>query len=507
MHRRVRFLLAAALFVSVLAPSAAPAREAVEDADAAGGSANMTAVTTLKHRKGTLDGAEVGSGSDIEFVNLDVTGLAGAQAAGVTGVREFALAGTLSQGLQIVDITDPTAPTKAAVYNCPISQGDVQVFERDGRTLITYTQDNTTATRSGGCYAEATALGLYGPGKSAAGTFIADITDPYNPKTVSFISEGRGSHNQTVAPGGKYLYNSNSDLAPITTPSIEVFDISDLTAPKKVFTLPTLLGVEPGTAMDSHDITFNEDGTRAYSAAITHTLIIDTTDQAKPKIIGRINDQSVNISHQSDPVTLTDKTTGIEHTFLVVTDEFAGAAAGAACPGGGLHVYDITGHLERAPVKVGFWNMPQVNATRGAGVCTSHVMRMHPDEQILTIAWYQAGVRVVDISGLIGVSVGAAQNVGNVGVGMKEIGYYTHDNANTWSAKTNKIAEDGSFYLFGNDMARGLDVYKFAGRAAATSTDPGTWLSPAQIAAKAKTSRLEAGQPRGPICLLPFRNK
>ena len=505
MHR-LRILLAAALFVSVLAPAAAPAREAEAEAEAAAaGSANMTAVTTLKHRKAALSGAEVGGGSDIEFVDLDVTGLAGAESAGVTGVREFALAGTLGNGLQIVDITDPTTPVTAAVYDCQLSQGDVQVFQREGRTLVAYTHDDPYGAKiASTCYAEARELGLYKAGVNPSGTFIADITDPYQPRTVSFISEARGSHNQTVAPGGMYLYNSNSDVAPVKQPNIEVFDIRDLAAPKKVFTLPTLIGAgEPGAALDSHDITFNTAGTRAYSAAITQTLIIDTTNQAAPKIIGRINDQSVNISHQSDPVTLTDKTTGQKRSFLVVTDELAGAAGNAVCPGGGLHVYDITGPLELAPVKVGFWHMPQVSKTPSAlGVCTSHVMRMHPDEQILTIAWYQAGVRVVDISGLIGVSVGAVPANGNVGVGMKEIGYYTHDNANTWSAKTNKIAEDGSFYLFGNDMARGLDVYRFAGRSAAQPSDPGTWLSPVQAAQQAKLRKLKADTVRGPYCLL-----
>ena len=43
--------------------------------------------------------------------------------------------------------------------------------------------------------------------------------------------------------------------------------------------------------------------------------------------------------------------------LLFIEDEFAGAAGGDPCPSGGLHVYDVTGPLEAAPVKLGYWNI------------------------------------------------------------------------------------------------------------------------------------------------------
>ncbi|HSE55736.1 MAG TPA: hypothetical protein VLB03_08380, partial [Nocardioidaceae bacterium] len=54
---------------------------------------------------------EAQNGSDIEFVKV--------------GKKEYALAGTLRGGLQIIDITDPQRPVLAAVYDCAISQGDI----------------------------------------------------------------------------------------------------------------------------------------------------------------------------------------------------------------------------------------------------------------------------------------------------------------------------------------------------------------------------------------------
>jgi hypothetical protein len=255
------------------------------------------------------------------------------------------------------------------------------------------------------------------------------------------------------------------------------------------------------SGLSSHDITFNQTGTRAYSAAVTHTLVLDTTNLASPTIIGRIFDPAINIHHQSDPVTMKDKTTGLERTFLVITDEIAGAAGNAACPGGGLHVYDITGDLEKTPVKVGFWNIPSVRNTTGAlDRCTSHVLRMHPKEKIMTIAWYNGGVRVVDISGLMGISVGAVEANGNVGAGMKEIAYAWFANGESWSAKTNRIEPDGSFYLYSNDQDRGLDIFRFKADAPA-ATEGGTWLTPSQALARARAMGVQQDTQTGPFCV------
>ena len=50
---------------------------------------------------------------------------------------------------------------------------------------------------------------------------------------------------------------------------------------------------------------------------------------------------------------------------------------------------------------------------------------------------------------------------------MKEVGFYRFDDADTWAAKTPVIEPGGGFYLYGNDIARGLDIYRFEARRAA----------------------------------------
>ena len=498
--RLLKFLVLALVIASAL-PAAA---------EEGAHSPNITHLQNIKQERRDGTTPTAGQGSDLEFMSVDVTGLPEAVERGVEGVRNFALGGSLANGMQIVDITDPTAATTVSVWDCRINQGDIQVFTRaDGHTYATFTQDSTKSAASANspCYIEAKAAG-FAMG-SNNGTFIVDLTNPYAPAFVSFIAIAKGSHNQTVHPSGMVMYNSNNELA-AGQGIMEIIDIADVRKPKQVGTLALTTGI------DSHDITFSADGKRAYSAAISHTLIFDTSNPLAPTIIGRIVDPSMGIQHQADPVTITDPILGTR-TYLAVTDEFGGGSAGSLCPGGAVHIFDITGALEKNPVKVGVWEAPTTKpagggqeATGSALGCTSHVLRFHPAEKIMTIAWYNAGIHVVDISGLMGVSAGLTSplksnqaSTGSLGAGMKELGYYFFPNSNTWSVKTNQIAADGSMYLYGNDINRGMDVYKFRRPGAGEVVDFGSWTAPEVYAQRVgvRTPTDLAGMAK-PFCML-----
>jgi hypothetical protein len=466
-----RLIPAAIAALALVAPAAAAAQTT-------SASPNMSLVANVPYVEGASS-----SGSDIEFAELKG--------------RTYALAGTLSRGLQVFDITERAVPVKVAVYDCLITQGDTQVFRQDdlpGRTFVTYTADSTPSaqrTADSACYQDAEALGfdaIADDGRGRQGTFIAEITDPTRPATVSFVPFPKGSHNQTVHPSGNFLYNSNSELITnIASSAIEIFDISDLAKPVQ---LPSyeLLKVPASLGNDSHDITFSADGRRAYSAALSHEEIIDTTDPAKPRRVGTIVDPTVNVWHQSDPITVGDR------TYLVVEDEVAGATPTNQCPNGGVHVWDITGPLEAAPVKVGYWNIS--DAGGAAGSCTAHVFRLYPEQKKMTIAYYNGGVRVVDLGGLAGVGVGTT------GVnGLEEVGHLRLPSSNSWAAKTPSFEADGSFFLYSNDLNRGLDVIRYDASAAASST-PGTWLPPKEAAKVLRGARrTSAGDQL--VCLLP----
>ena len=110
----------------------------------------------------------------------------------------------------------------------------------------------------------------------------------------------------TVHPSGDYLYNSNSDL--ITSIAAGDRDLRHLRLRRAAQGRRARAARRgPGLGTESHDITFNADGTRAYSAALSQGVIIDTTDPANPIIVTSFVDPAINVWHQADPVTLTTR--------------------------------------------------------------------------------------------------------------------------------------------------------------------------------------------------------
>jgi hypothetical protein len=143
--------------------------------------------------------------------------------------------------------------------------------------------------------------------------------------------------------------------------------------------------------------------------------------------------------------------------------------------------YEVTGELERNPQLVGYYNIDDVRPTTAPdGTCTAHVFDIHEREQVMTIAWYNGGVRVLDLSGLTGITLGGTLVSGE---GVREIGFARFPDSDTWAAKTPQIhGRTGDFYLYANDIARGLDIWKFDG-AGRKSAKPGRWMSGAEAQA------------------------
>ena len=125
--------------------------------EATGVGVEMDKVANLPYKQ---TGATTQAGSDIEFARI----------AG----RDYAFAGTLRNGMQIVDITSPTQPVLAAVFDCRISQGDIQVFKQGQRVLATYTADGSFGT-VGAASTCGKDLKLT---SASAGTVLVDVTDP-----------------------------------------------------------------------------------------------------------------------------------------------------------------------------------------------------------------------------------------------------------------------------------------------------------------------------------------
>ncbi len=456
--------------------------------------------------------------------------------------RQFALGGSEFNGMQIVDITDPTDSYIAAVWDCRTTQGDIQVFEQDGSVKATFSSEDTSSLGvTSECVQAAVAEGDIvfpdepTPADPASGTeaaprdgvpddftpgygaYVVDLSDPFNPTYAGHIPVPEGTHNMTVHPSGDYAYTSNSSLIinPVTsqgeeTTYVEYYDISDLDDIQRLgqLDMPRL----PGLGTESHDITFNADGTRAYSAALSNTVIIDTTDPAAPSVISNFVDPAINVEHQADPVTVTDSE-GNVRDLLIVEDELAGAAGNGFCPGGGMHIYDITGDNELNPQlhKVGTYFIPQFRpAGSGSGqgealTCTAHVFRVYPEQEIITIAWYNAGVWVLDYSGLADEATDPSSSP------IQTLGWFYFADSDTWSFKTNAFEADGSFYGYGNDITRGMDVYRYDASIApgpdpAGASSAGTWVDQDTAIRMAQVARVNSGLTLGeqamPRCLI-----
>lgn len=497
----------------------------------------------------SLDGVTVGqlriAGGTAAISNTTAAALGNLVADGPADVREYSIAGSEFNGMQIVDISDPENAEVVAVYDCAVTQGDIQIFTKGARTFGTFTSEDTTSlVHTSDCVRAAEAAGaitfvdetrpnpddpsgqttidepdgLPDSETPAFGTYVIELTNPLIPTYAGFIPVPEGSHNLTVHPSGDYAYNSNSSLIvnPVTSEGeestyIEYYDISDLDNIERLGTLP--LPVRPGLGTESHDITFSADGDRAYSAALAQTVIIDTTDPANPAVLSSFVDPAINVEHQADPIDVTDSA-GNERRLLIVEDELAGAAGNGFCPGGGMHVYDITGDNELNPQlhKVGTYFIPEFRpAGSGSGqgeaiTCTAHVFRIYPEQGIITIAWYNAGVWVLDISGL------ADEATNPTSEPIQTLGFFYFDNSDTWSFKTNVFEDDGSFYGYGNDITRGMDVYRFD--ASVTATDEGSgvplsqgrWVNQATAVTMAQRALIANGYAPGeqasPRCLL-----
>jgi hypothetical protein len=412
---RLRSLLpvaAAAVLIAPLAAVAAPAPAAVafpEEAGTQGTPAQGTGVDLTPVSNWSYKG-----GTDLEFATIGKRDYAIAPAQGAMG------------GLRIFDLTaNPAKPPLVGFLPCTVSQNDVQVR---GTTVFMGVDGSV---KDAECFGQAKAT-------PALGVLAVDISKPKQPRAVGFVPIPLGAHNTTLHPGGQYLYVSDSELTPVESEPvgrqlgrINVVDVRNLKAMKEVFTLPL------PTGLSSHDIDFNTKGDRAYSAALTETLILDTTDPAKPTIATTILDPAVNISHGAD--------LSPDETHLYVTDEQAGAAANGVCNVGGVHVYDLTTPV---PVKTGYYAFSPVDSllatTNSLNVtCTAHVLDYGPTGKTFSNAGYAAGVRIVDTTTRLGIPADMAS--------------FTPLDADTWSAKQYKNPK----YLYANDLARGFDVYEY----------------------------------------------
>ncbi|MEA3202364.1 MAG: hypothetical protein QOI63_30 [Thermoplasmata archaeon] len=385
----------------------------------------------------------------------DAAGKAWPTGSGNYVLGDYVFGSALAKGFFIADVRDPAHP--AIVYN---TTADSETpYARKAEVLAHPDGRRTLVLASGG-------KGIVN---------FWDVSDPRHPEFRAKLDVKANNHNVAVVPGTELVFNapSSGGGGPGGTSSgVAKNDLIDAHDPAN----PVSLG--RFGEWGCHGITFHgrlgEPKFRAYCAGVGATQVwdLDHLDVKAPNFGIKV---LATIAKADNPAIGAG---GLHHlaagnadgTVLIIGDEFSGGGQPGAClaydpttgastPLGALWFYDLAN--EAAPVLKGHLSPPTMlpesppgagpvpaptlpvdpfDDTPGAG-CTAHFGTLVPGEQKFVIAWYNAGVLLVDFTDP------AAPVL---------LDQYRNPGINTWNARVS------IGYVFTGDIGRGMDVLKLA---------------------------------------------
>ena len=376
------------------------------------------------------------------------------RAAGVWAHGDYVFGSALGSGFFVADLSDPAAPV--LLWNATTDAGGtddtedtITSFARDADVLL---QDDrlvlVLATQSDGMH-------------------VWDVTEPADPAFLARVfDESVPNHNVAVVPGTDLVFNSQSGGAGRTN------DLVDLSDPAH----PVVLGAY-GTH-GCHDITFfgaaGDERFRAYCAGIQRTEIWDLSGLDPDAtdfgihLVATVEAQDSPVV--GNPVFGSYPARTLHHlamvnqdaSVLIVGDEHNGGGSPGTClgyedttglstPFGALWFYDLGD--EAAPRLLSWFSPPAVLPAgvttegdpttlllRDVPNCTAHFGTLVPGEEKLVMAWYSAGVLLIDFSDPTNPRL------------LDQ--FQPADGINTWDARVH------GGYVFTGDMVRGMDVLK-----------------------------------------------
>ncbi len=270
--------------------------------------------------------------------------------------RDYAYIGTLTAAtMYAIDVTDPADPMMTDSVSADGRRvNDVKI--NDERTLAVITSENASNRRNG--------------------ITLLDISDPAHPAVLSHYTDGLTGGVHNVWFMGDLVYAVNDG-----TLDVHVIDVSDPTAPTEV----GRWGLDrPGRYL--HDVSV-KDGLAYLSYWNDGVVILDVG----AGIRGGTPVRPVFVSSYKYRYEINGAQYGNTHhavrygDYLFLGDEIFGCP-GCAGPRGYVHVVDVR-DIQR-PREVAFYRVP------AAG---SHNLWVEDDR--LYVAYYQGGLRVVDVSG------------------------------------------------------------------------------------------------------------
>jgi hypothetical protein len=408
---------------------------------------------------------------------------------------DFAFQGTtLFQGnfygVNFYDISDPAKVSLITSLVCPGGQGDVSVYghllfmsvEMPNGRLDCGTQAFPPPPPPAAGHEKERPL----PAANAErfrGVRIFDISDIKNPKQVGAVQTCRGSHTHTLVidPNDKddvYIYVSGtsfvrqkeelegcSNEAPDKDPNTSLFRIDvikvPLAAPQdaKIVSSPRVFmdarsgalnglnnGGSHGEAKVSdtnqcHDITVDSSLGLAAGACSGNGILLDIKDPVHPKRVDAVNDPNYSYWHSA--------TFSNDGSKVVFTDEWGGGLqprcrATDPIKWGADAIFTLKDdHLSLAS----YYKMPAAQSSTENCVAHNGSLIPIPGRDIEVQAWYQGGISVMDFTDPAHPYEIAYFDRGPIDPKTLILGGY-------WSA----YWYNG--YIYGSEIARGLDVFK-----------------------------------------------
>jgi hypothetical protein len=410
---------------------------------------------------------------------------------------DFAFQGThLFQGnfygVNFYDISDPAKVSLITSLVCPGGQGDVSVYgnllfmsvEMANGRLDCGAQGFPPMPPPEPGHEHDRRIPLPSPDRFR-GVRIFDISDIKNPKQVAAVQTCRGSHTHTLVldPNDKanvYLYVSGTSFvrqseelagcsngAPDKDPNTSLFRIDvikvPLAAPQeakvvsspRVFIDPrtgALNGLnnggshgkdeeKPADTNQCHDITVYSAIGLAAGACSGNGLLLDIKDPVHPKRVDAVNDPNYSYWHSAS--------FSNDGTKVVFTDEWGGGL-GARCRATDPNKWgaDAIFNLKDDKLSLAsYYKMPAAQSDTENCVAHNGSLIPVPGRDIEVQAWYQGGISVMDFTD-------AAHPM--------EIAYFDRGPIDP---KTLILGGDWSAYwyngyIYGSEIARGLDVLK-----------------------------------------------
>jgi LVIVD repeat len=410
-------------------------------------------------------------------------------------------------GFNIFDISNPAGPTVVTSVICPGGQGDVSVV---GNLLFMSVEESRARVDCG-----------TNPqvGVRFQGLRVFDISDIASPVQVAAVQTCRGSHTHSVLsdpddPDNVYVYiagtanprpattmpGCNNNPATGENPSrwrIEVIKVpvaapetAAIVSEPRLFrdpvtgaidglqnTLPTPLhpsgmNWSPQPITDAcHDITTFPALGIAAGACEGNGILIDISDPANPVRIDEVADPNFAYWHSA--------TLNNDGTKVVFTDEWGGGTAARCRPAsvdpprpadqpnwGANAIFDIAGGQMQFK---SYYKLPVPQTTRENCVAHNGSLIPVPGRDILSQAWYQGGISLMDFTDSSNPKEIAFFDRGPISATNLVLGGF-------WSA----YWYNG--HIYGSEIARGFDVFGLT---------PSADMSPSEIAAAAQVQLAE----------------